>query len=823
MDQYLCLDDERRLEATRADGTLNGIDMVEVDGGHPDIPPQRTLLVRTLLDLPAGLTGSGVRVLGGVRADPAINPVRVVWAFAASRLAAARAAAPDLVSQRDVDVFGALPQPARLLVVRTSSAGDYSTYRFAVTDPQAHDFDPRLAQVPFTFKVDCPSEFDCRVPAVCPTERVPEPPIDYLSRDYVGLRQLLFDRLSLAAPQWIDRNVADSGVALVELFAYLGDHLAYAQDAVAAEAYLGTARRRVSVRRHARLLDYPMHDGVAARTWLVLDVESAAGDGATLAAGTEAVAGSQVFRTLHPVTARLARTRIGFYTWGDLRCCLPRGATRATLRGTAAGLGLVAGEVLLFEEVRGGSGRKVDADPAHRWAVRLIADPVDATDPLTGVDVIEVAWADGDALPFPLCLWRFPAAGGEVGDEDGMVGAAVAHGNVVLAEHGTLVGPEPLVPAVVPDRGRYRPALDRIGLLHAVPYDDAAARGRPAAEAMAIDPAAATPAIVALTDGRDTWTVRRDLLGSDRFAPEFVVETEDDRRAYLRFGDDVLGRRPAPGTQFEVTYRIGAGRAGNVGRDALTRLAAPVAGISVRNPMPATGGADPEPVEQVRQWAPQAFRVQQRAVTDADYAAVTERHPQVQRAAATRRWTGSWYTEFVTVDRRSGGPVEAAFRAEIAAFLERYRMAGYDVEVDAPIFVPLDIVLTVCVAPGYFRANVKRALLDAFSARDLPDGRPLAARASGVRGFFHPDNFTFAQPVYLSRVVAAAMSVDGVAWVDSEVTKDKPNRFQRWGRLPAGEREAGRIPMGRLEIARCDSDPNQPENGRIDFVMAGGL
>src|SRR2546427_6685807 len=46
-----------------------------------------------------------------------------------------------------------------------------------------------------------------------------------------------------------------------ELLAYVGDYLSYQQDAVATEAYLGTARRRVSVRRHARLVDYLVHDG----------------------------------------------------------------------------------------------------------------------------------------------------------------------------------------------------------------------------------------------------------------------------------------------------------------------------------------------------------------------------------------------------------------------------------------------------------------------------------------------------------------------------------------------------------------------------------
>ena len=41
----------------------------------------------------------------------------------------------------------------------------------------------------------------------------------------------------------------DRGFTLVELLAYAGDQLSYYQDAVATEAYLGTARRRVSARR----------------------------------------------------------------------------------------------------------------------------------------------------------------------------------------------------------------------------------------------------------------------------------------------------------------------------------------------------------------------------------------------------------------------------------------------------------------------------------------------------------------------------------------------------------------------------------------------
>jgi hypothetical protein len=812
MDQYLCADADRRRQDTLAGGVLNGIDVIEIDGGHPPgIPPHRTLLVSCLRAVPTALRGTDVRVRGGVRADSAINPVRVLWAFPATELVAAHEADQALVTQDDVDAFAALPDPDQLLVIRTSSAGDFSTYRLVIVDPMAFGFDPRLAEAPFTFKVDCAHEFDCRFPEVCPPQRSLEPAIDYLSRDYAGLRRLLLDRLSLVIPAWTDRDAADVGVLLVELFAYLGDYLAYAQDAVSAEAYLGTARRRVSVARHARLLDYPMHQGAAARAWLVIEADESA-DGTVLETGREvrAADGSVVFQTLHPATLRTARNSIDIYTWGELRCCLPRGATRATLLGTAAGLGLRAGDLLVFEEVRGPTGSELDADKTHRCAVRLSADPADATDPLTGAKVVNVTWFDEDELPFPLCLWRFPRRRCESD-----VGAAVVRGNVVLAEHGALVAAEGgPVPAVVPAHGRYRPFLGRNGLAHAVPYNHAEARARPAADALLISAQTAMPQVVRLTDGRDDWTVRRDLLGSDRFDPEFVVEMADDGRAFLRFGDDVLGRRPVPGDTFSVTYRVGGGRAGNVGRDVLTELVDPVGGVSIRNPMPAIGGIDPEPVEQVRQWAPQAFRVQERAVNDEDYAAIAQRHPQVQRAAATRRWTGSWYTEFVTVDRRRGALVDAGFREDLIEFLQRYRMAGYDVEVDAPVFVSLDIVLTVCVVHGHFRGTVKRALVDVFSAGDLPDGR---------RGFFHPDNLTFAQPVYLSQVVAMAMSVDGVAWVDTEETPDKPNRFGRWGRPAAGERAAGRIAMGRLEVPRCDSDPNEPENGRIDFVMEGGV
>jgi len=327
------------------------------------------------------------------------------------------------------------------------------------------------------------------------------------------------------------------------------------------------------------------------------------------------------------------------------------------------------------------------------------------------------------------------------------------------------------------------------------------------------DPRQALPAVKLDAQNLDKtrWQSRLDLLESNSSDPGFVVETESDGGAWLRFGDGILGRRPEPGTLLQATYRVGNGTAGNVGAESIAHLISDDAALRntvdrIRNPLPAVGGVEPESLDQVRAYAPAAFRTQERAVTEADYAVVTERHPQVQKAMATFRWTGSWHTVFITVDRLGGLPVDDAFKFEIRNFVERFRMAGYDLEVDAPRFVSLEIGMHVCVKEGYFREHVNAALLKIFSAGSLPDGR---------LGIFHPDNFTFGQTVYLSPLIAAAQAVEGVQSVT--VTT-----FQRQGTPDLQPLAAGKLNLSRLEIARCANDPNFAERGVFTLTLGGG-
>jgi hypothetical protein len=120
--------------------------------------------------------------------------------------------------------------------------------------------------------------------------------------------------------------------------------------------------------------------------------------------------------------------------------------------------------------------------------------------------------------------------------------------------------------------------------------------------------------------------------------------------------------------------------------------------------------------------------------------------------------------------------------------------------------VPLEIELQVCVLPHYLRGHVEAALLGVLSNRALPDGR---------LGFFHPDNLTFGEGVYLSSLVAAAQAVPGVESV--QVTT-----LQCLGEGDKGEVRNGLLPVGPLEIAQLDNDPSFPEHGTLKLRMGGG-
>jgi hypothetical protein len=486
--------------------------------------------------------------------------------------------------------------------------------------------------------------------------------------------------------------------------------------------------------------------------------------------------------------------------------------------------------VLIFEEVIGPiTGNPVDADPAKRHVVRLIK-VIATEDTLYRQPIVEIEWAAEDALPFSVCLSAIAEAPGCKFNEN----ISVARGNVLLVDHGRPVGPENL--GAVPTSGteaqcecaehptdiqhiagRFEPSLAGAPLTFTepLPSENPARSCWTAATALLLqDVRAALPDLHLDSQPSGNWTSRYDLIESGPDDRHFVAEIDDAGTAHLRFGDGELGFAPAAGTTFAVNYRVGNGTSGNVGPESITLIVlgktsinGPI--ITVRNPLAAQGGTDTEPVAEAKLFAPRAFRDPkqiQRAIIAGDYALIAERNPAIQRAAAALVWTGSWYEADVAVDPLGSEDASGSLQKKITRQLRRFRRIGHDLHVKPAHYVPLDLKLNVCVLPHYQRAHVKAALLDVFGRRAL---------AGGKSGFFHPDNLTFGEGVFLSKIIAVAQSVAGVASVS--VT-----RFQRLFESPNGELATGILALRNDEIAQLDNDPNWPEHGKLEIELRGG-
>ena len=627
----VCNDKQRRNDVRNPDeGSphLSGLDYVEVS------PDELTLTVNFLGKAPAGKVGVENILIEGGRRIRGIEVTKV-----------------KVNREKDFELDDTMD-------VTVNKSGDYSTYTLSLVQPKldtqgTYDLfpgvDKRYGAVDFSFKAGCASDLDCAVEQVCPPTPITEPEINYLAKDYASFRQLLLDRLAITLPDWQEQHIPDIGIVIVEILAYVADYLSYYQDAVATEAYLGTARQRISVRRHVRLVDYHIHEGCNARAWLFVSVTADLLDnkpgevyfiaGADSADISQLPPGSyEIFEPLvddptQPLNFYAAHDQINFYTWGDSECCLPKGATSATLldhkddKDVLALQYLKVGDFLLFEEVLGAkTGVAADADPTHRHVVRLTSVQ-STTDDLYKKPVVEIAWAAADALPFVLCI----SAIGPAPDCMLIENISVARGNILLVDHGQTIYEN--LPDCVPiatttaycdecerqaaditvSAGPYNPSLKQTPLTFSQPLPGtqgaiitsppervrtptAAHNAQsPAAQLLQQDPRSALPHIVLKSqppspdidllatsdcpqplDCKDftnqqlrTWLPLYDLLESGSEDYNFVVEMDNNGDAHWRFGDDELGREPDPLEVFCARYRVGNGLSGNVGAERL--------------------------------------------------------------------------------------------------------------------------------------------------------------------------------------------------------------------------------------------------------------
>jgi hypothetical protein len=485
------------------------------------------------------------------------------------------------------------------------------------------------------------------------------------------------------------------------------------------------------------------------------------------------------------------------YVWSNANCCLPQNALSLALAGSYPDLQL--GDYLLLDDGQG-----------QRDIVQLTKPPaiVPANPATSSPDgsVTLVSWSTATPLHHTYCVRA-------LGDLTRP--RLVVRGNVAPATHGeTTIPGESLREQGL--RLRHAPLAYLRPDTPGLPGPQ-----NPAGPLPLRQPRGISTLTLRVEGFAQPWQEVPTLLDSRPDDQHFRVEIDDAGDATIVFGTGPFGLQPSATAKITASYRVGGGAAGNVGADTLVQLQTREGEsfpwfASVSNPLPAVGGRDLESRDHARRFAPQTFKKPLVAVTAADYQAASQDFEDasgeqlIQRARAAFRWTGSWLTVTLAVDPRGAETLDSGLRQALLQYLDTRRLASYDLEIIRPIYVPVELEIDICLKSGFRPGDVEQGLLQTLSSTDLPGGK---------KGFFHPDNFTFGQYLYVSQIYAAVMTVPGVD--SAHITSLSRFRTARPERETAINLAQGFLAVGPDEIVRLDNDRNFPQNGTLRIGQRG--
>lgn len=278
-------------------------------------------------------------------------------------------------------------------------------------------------------------------------------------------------------------------------------------------------------------------------------------------------------------------------------------------------------------------------------------------------------------------------------------------------------------------------------------------------------PLGAAPRLEILVDGLP-WRLVHGFLGYGPADRVYVLSAMADGRATVTFGDGIHGARLPTGQEnVRARYRFGAGAAGDVAAGQITQAVTRPLGVTgVVNPIPATGGADPdEPgrtgpgipgeLSSARRRIPLAVSALDRLVSVQDYADFARTRIGIGRATAARLYDGRRQVVHVTVAGMDDGPIDehADLLPVLRTALAEHGDERLPVRVDVRELVLLVLAAKVRLKPGHPWDLVEPRLRAALLRRLGFAGRELA------------------QPAYLSEVHAVAHTVPGVDWIDVDL------------------------------------------------------
>jgi photosystem II stability/assembly factor-like uncharacterized protein len=237
---------------------------------------------------------------------------------------------------------------------------------------------------------------------------------------------------------------------------------------------------------------------------------------------------------------------------------------------------------------------------------------------------------------------------------------------------------------------------------------------------------------LAVTINGVTWHEAEYLTGLARDERAYMVRQDEDENSTVIFGDGRQGARP-PSTREEVraTYRIGSGPKGNVTAGALSLPQRVPHGIDgVTNPLPASGGAPPETIDQARRSIPRYSRALARIISLDDYVDFARTFAGIGKVQSELFSQPQRDLLHLTVGDAGGAPLpeDGDLLRNLRRAIERQRIAAVP-EVRVASYEPLyfQVTATITIDPDYrprlpqMAAAIKAALIEhfAFDRRDF--------------------------------------------------------------------------------------------------------
>jgi hypothetical protein len=249
---------------------------------------------------------------------------------------------------------------------------------------------------------------------------------------------------------------------------------------------------------------------------------------------------------------------------------------------------------------------------------------------------------------------------------------------------------------------------------------------------------------VSITVNNIPWTEVASFYGQTPDGTVFVTREDNAGKTHVMFGDGVNGARLPTGVNNVVaTYRVGGG-AQSPPAGKLAVIAKSYPGLrAVLNPVAVSGGADPDPPQEIKHYAPRSVLTFGRAVSVFDYAALAAQTPGVTRARAVWAWDDARQRSLVTVYVGDDSGAQQAARTALSAASDPNRPIV--VKQATPIAVSL--ALTLVVVPGMDPDLISAAVTTALTDTET--------------GLFGSWNLDIGQPVFDSQIEAAVLAVQG--------------------------------------------------------------